>query len=239
MANARLPRYVEIEEALRQQIAEARAGDAIPSESELALRYGVSRMTARQAVRALEADGLVYRVPGSGTFASGNEAHRPMGVLRSFTEDMRERGVSVTSKVLEAGWIDPDPRTQADLALTPTSRAIRVVRVRLGDGVPMALEKVTLPSRCSFLLDCDLAASSLHQLLLDHDIVPTEATGDLVAAGADADDAKNLKVRKGSPLLVERRTIVDQNGRRIERTETRYVGSKYVFDVHLRRPEAS
>jgi GntR family transcriptional regulator len=192
-------------------------------------------MTARQAVTALEMDGLVYRVPGSGTFASGNEAHRPLGVLRSFTEDMAERGVTVTSRVLESGWVQPDAKTRADLALTPKSRAVRVVRVRLGDGDPMALESVVLPPRCSFVLDEDLATHSLHQLLRDRGIVPHEAVGGLVAAAADAHDVKHLRIAKGSPLLVERRRIVDEHGEPMESTETRYVGSRYVFDVRLRR----
>lgn len=235
MARARLPRYLQIELELRDVLSRAVAGDPIQSESELAQQFGVSRMTARQAVTALENDGLVYRVPGSGTFASGNEAHRPLGVLRSFTEDMAERNVAVTSRVLEAGWISPDARTRADLALTPRSRAVRVVRVRLGDGDPMALESVVLSPRCSFVLDSDLATHSLHQLLRERGIVPAEATGGLVAAAADARDVEHLDVPEGSPLLVERRRIVDAHGEPMESTETRYVGSRYVFDVHLRR----
>jgi GntR family transcriptional regulator len=235
MAQARMPRYVEIAQELRQLLAEGRAGDPIPSEAELSTRFGVSRMTARQAVKSLEADGLVYRVPGSGTYGSGREARRTMGILQSFTEDMRGRGISVSSRVIEAAWIEPDPETCAELGLTAGSRAVRVVRVRLGDGVPLALESVALPPRCSFVLDHDLARGSLHRLLEDRGIIPTEAFGTLVAAHANRDDARYLGIPAGSALLVERRRIDDQHGERIEATQTKYVGDKYVFDIHLSR----
>lgn len=240
MASPRPPRYVVIEKELREKLARARAGDPLPSESELSTRFGVSRMTARQAVKSLEAEGLVYRIPGSGTFASGTEAHRTMGVLRSFTDELQRRGAAVSSRVLAAEWCDPDAETLASLTLQPGSRAIRIRRVRLADGEPLALETVNLPPRCSFVLAHDLARNSLHQLLEDHGITPTEAVGTLVAAAADEDDARHLGVEVGLPLLVEHRQISDQHGDRMESTETRYVGSKYVFDVHLRRanPEA-
>jgi GntR family transcriptional regulator len=235
MASPRPPRYVVIENDLRERLTHARPGDPLPSETELSTRFGVSRMTARQAVKSLEAEGLLYRIPGSGTFASGGAAHRTMGVLRSFTDELQRRGATVSSRVLAAEWFEPAPEVLADLALQPGSRAVRVRRVRLADGEPLAIETVALPPRCSFVLGHDLAAGSLHRLLTDRGIEPTEAVGTLVATGADADDARHLDIDVGVPLMVERRRIVDQHGERVESTETRYVGSKYVFDVHLRK----
>jgi len=85
--------------------------------------------------------------------------------------------------------------------------------------------------------ESDLTSSSLHALLEERGIVPTEAFGTLVAAGATSQDASRLGIEVGAPMLVERRRIDDQHGTRIESTETRYVGSEYVFDVHLRRPD--
>jgi len=237
VAGASSPRYVEIANALRQQALRTPAGRPMPSESELAATFGVSRMTARQAVKALQAEGLVYRVPGAGTFSSGTEKHRAMGQLRSFTRDMTEKGHQVRSQVLTAEWFEPTAEEAADLALSPQSRAIRIDRVRYADDTPMALEKVRLAPRCSFVLTHDLAVSSMHAIMEERDIIPTEAFGTLVAASADPEDAARLGVDVGSPLLVERRQIDDQHGTRIESTETRYVGSEYVFDVHLRRPQ--
>jgi GntR family transcriptional regulator len=237
MPGASVPLYLEIAQELRRRVKEVRAGEALPSETDLALQFGVSRMTARQAVKSLEAEGLLYRVPGSGTFASGREAHRAMGELRSFTSEMNEKGLVVRSKVLEADWIVPDAATRAELGLSLQTRAVRILRIRYANDVAMAVERVTLSARCSFVLDHDLNDNSLHALLEERGIIPTEAFGTLVAARAEEHDAEHLGVEIGSPLLVERRRIHDQHGTRIESTETRYAGEEYVFDVHLRRPD--
>jgi len=90
------------------------AGELLPSELELAAQFGVSRMTARQAVKSLQPEGLVYRVPGSGTFSSGYEKHRAMSELRSFTSEMLGKGRSVRSQVIHADWINPDSATTAE-----------------------------------------------------------------------------------------------------------------------------
>lgn len=238
MARVGRPRYVEISEDLRRRLKGASAGDPLPSETELSLQFGVSRLTARQAVKVLEAEGIVYRVAGSGTFATGSEAHRTISELRSFTEEMGLRGIKVSSRVLECGWAAPEGKVRADLQLAQGARAIRIARVRLGDGVPMAVEVAHLHPRCSFLLDFDLSSMSLHALLEARGIVPTQAAGTLVALAADATDSELLDIPVGSPLLVERRQIDDQDGVRLESTETRYVGSMYVFDVNLRRAAA-
>lgn len=233
------PRYVAIADDLRGRLEGAIAGDPLPSEAELSQQFGVSRLTARQAVKVLEAEGRVYRVAGSGTFATGSEAHRTMSELRSFTEEMRLRGITVTSRMLDSRWTVPDVRVRADLELAEGAKAIRVCRVRLGDGAPMALETAYLHPRCSFVLDFDLSALSLHALLEARGIVPTQAAGTLVAVGAGEADSALLEIPLGSPLLVEQRRIDDQHGVRLESTETRYVGSKYVFDVSLRRTATS
>ena len=236
MARHGQPRYVEIADGLRRQLNGAKAGDPVPSETELAAQSGVSRLTARQAVKLLEAEGLVYRVAGSGTFATGGRgAHRTMGELRSFTEEMRQRGISVASRVLEQGWDAPDAGVRADLELAEGSRVVRIARVRLGNGKPLAVETAQLHPRCSFLLDFDLSTMSMHALLEARGIVPTQAIGTLVVVAAGERDSELLEIEEGSPVLVERRRIVDQHGSRIESTETRYVGPMYVLDIQLQR----
>ena len=92
----------EIEAWLRDQVVGGREGDSLPSEAELAEKFSVSRMTARQAVQSLAAEGLVYRQRGSGTFIASQPLHRHSGQLMSFTDDMRRRGMVASSKLLSA-----------------------------------------------------------------------------------------------------------------------------------------
>lgn len=228
-------KYVLIASSLRRELESASPGDRIASEPELATRFGVSRLTARQAVRLLQDEGLLYRVPGSGTFASGRTGHRTMGVLQSFTDEMRSRNIETYSRVIEAVFCDADAAIREQLRVARNSRVFRIKRIRFGDGTAMALETTVLHPRCEFVQYVDLSHSSLYGVLEAHNIVPTEAHGSLVADSASREDCAALGIAMGSPLLIERRVVEDQHGWRFETSETRYVGSRYILDVNLKR----
>ena len=227
------PRYVAIEQELRRQVSGAEPGDPLPSEAELCGRFGVSRMTTRQAVGQLERDGLVYRVPGRGTFVAQRRIHRRMGRLLSFTDEMALRGVRPSSLILDAALVDGSLDDVTALHLAPGTRVVVVRRVRLADGVPIALERAVVVPSCAGVLDVDLAAGSLHAALVERGRVPTVARGTLVAQPATDADSTLLDVPAGAPLLVERRVVHDQDDHPVECTETRYVGERYVFDIEL------
>jgi GntR family transcriptional regulator len=236
VAQPGVPKYLVIEQALRDLVAKAAVGDALPSETELSERFAVSRMTARQAVKGLESEGLVYRVPGRGTFASGRRIHRSMGRLRSFTAEMKSRGARPSSRVLAAEITLGLQSQLADLDLAPRSKVVVVERLRLADGVPMALERSVFPPACAELIQADLAAGSLHEVLTTLGWIPTRAVGTLVAQSASPDEATLLGIGPGAALLVERRRVFDQYDRPLDATESRYVGDRYVFDVDLAGP---
>ncbi|MBE1489680.1 GntR family transcriptional regulator [Plantactinospora soyae] len=236
---ATTPAYQVIERELRQMIAEAKPGDHLPSDAELCERFGVSRMTARQAVQRLAADGLLYRVSGSGTFVAQVPVHRRMNTLLSFTDEMRRRGLTASSVVLDARVRTGVGNEVLALRLPPRSAVVAIRRLRLADNVPMAVEQVRLPAVCAGVLTADLASTSLFTALERIGRVPTLAYGTLTAAAADADEADLLGVAVGAPLLVEQRTIHDQSEAPLEFTESRYVGGRYLFDVELlRQPPA-
>ena len=69
-----LPRYRQIEQALRERIATLRPGERLPSDAELCREFGVSRMTARNAMQRLAEEGLVTRDPGA---AASSRSRRP------------------------------------------------------------------------------------------------------------------------------------------------------------------
>jgi GntR family transcriptional regulator len=235
MVRARTPRYVVIEEHLRELVAAGEPGDPLPSDSELCERFNVSRMTARQAVLRLVNEGAIYRVPGSGSFIADRHIHRGMNRLLSFTEDMTARGRVVTSRVLNAGLRAGAADELRALHLTPADRVVAVTRVRLADGIPLALERAVLPPTSAPILQADLATSSMHELVRELGREPTKARGSLTAVTATPLEAELLAVKVGAGLLVERRTILDQQGAPMEYTETSYVGERYLFDVILER----
>ena len=224
-------RYREIERFLRSQVEGARPGAPLPSEAELCERFSVSRMTVRQALQELTNDGLVERRRGQGTFVAHRPVHRRPGVFLSFTEEMNRRGVQASSRLLSAGMDDPRRSEALDLGLAPGSQVLRVVRVRLADGVPVALEDAALVPELGGVLEEDLAVGSLHSALERRGVVATRATGTITARLARASETALLDLAPQSALLVELRILFDQEGRVLERTETRYAADRYVIDV--------
>jgi GntR family transcriptional regulator len=227
-----VPRYHEIEQALRERIAQLQPDDRLPSDTQLCQEFGVSRMTARNAVARLAQEGVVYRVPGRGTFVAHSAVHRQADTLLSFSDEMRRKGRSPSSRLLERDVRTPSTDEQRLLRLSPHSNVAVLTRVRLADGEPVALERAVLDARVVARLDTDqLEKGSLHRALLELGRVPTAGTASLGAAVADSAEGLLLDVPDGSPLLVERRVIVDQNGIPIELTESRYVADRYGIDV--------
>jgi GntR family transcriptional regulator len=224
-----VPRYLEIEQALRTRAAALEPHEPLPSESQLCEEFGVSRMTARAAVQRLVQDGLVYRVPGRGTFVAAPRANRTAGHILSFSDEMRRKGRAPSSRVIERRQRQATDEEERRLRVTDV---ILLRRVRLADGKPVALERAVFPAaRVAEALDADLERRSLFETLVTSGLVPTSGSATLAAEAATAEDARLLRVRRGTPLLVERRLIRDQDGEPLEWTESRYVGSRYGIDV--------
>jgi GntR family transcriptional regulator len=226
-----VPRYFEIEQSLRERAAGLQPDSPLPSEAQLCEEFGVSRMTARAAVQRLVQDGLVYRIPGRGTFVASSRANRTAGHILSFSDEMRRKGRTPTSRVIEHRRRRASAEEQRRLGV---SEVVVLRRVRLADGKPLAVERAVFPAeRVGAALDGDLERRSLFQTLVSAGLVPTTGTAALSAEAASAEDARLLRMRKGAPLLVERRLIHDQDGNPLEWTESRYVGSRYGIDVEF------
>lgn len=226
-------RYQEIEAWLREIIVAGRPGQALPSEVEIAANFEVSRMTARQAVLNLMREGLVDRRRGAGTFIADNPLHRREGVLLSFSEDMKRRGLKPSSTMISSKKEIATSEDRNALGLKDPSSVIVIKRIRIADGTPLALERVALLTQCAAVLNEDLENGSLHDGLRKIGFQPTVASGWLKARLATAQEARKLDLPSKSPLLVETRVIEDVNGLPIEHTETAYAANRYVVDIKL------
>jgi GntR family transcriptional regulator len=226
------PRYREIEQAIRQRLSKLTPGAELPSDAELCEEFGVSRMTARHAMNRIAQEGLVYRIPGRGTFVGDAPTHRRANSLLSFSNEMRRQGRAPSSRVLGRALRPPTREEAVRLQLKLGEKLLWLRRVRLADGHPIAVESVRLNRRAAAaLLAADLERESLHAVLVRTGLLPTRGRATISCEAATADDARWLKMRKGDPMLVERRIILDQHGRPLEFTESRYPSDRYALDV--------
>jgi GntR family transcriptional regulator len=229
------PMYVQLKAAI---VADIVAGhyqphQQLPSERELCQRYDVSRMTVRQALIELAREGAVYTRIGKGTFVSALSAPQadkpvPRGV-RSFSREVRACGCSPSSRVLEATVVPAPAAAAHALQIAPESDTILLVRVRLADGGPRALETVFLPfERVPDLLRHDFRSESLCDVL-EHTytmaLVQTEQT--VEAALADAREADVLALRLPAAVLKVQRLIQRQDGPPIAFALATYCGDYY------------
>lgn len=225
------PRYFAIEQWLRDLIARSDPGDGLPSESDLCEQFEVSRMTARHAMQRLVQEGLVYRVPGRGSFVANPAVHRQATKLVSFTAEMLRRGRTPSSTIVAFGARPPRPEERASLKLTDAADIVEVHRTRLADGIALAHERAILAPSCAVLLHEDIEGTSLHLLLRKLGFRPTRGRATLGAEPATAEDAELLGVEPESPMLVERRLIFDQRDKPLEYTASRYAADRYRLEV--------
>src|SRR3569623_1635463 len=137
-------------------------GEALPSERDLAARVDMSRVTVRKAVQHLVRDGLLVQRHGSGTYVAPqpNRVEQSLSRLTSFTEDMTRRGMLVRSIWLDRGIYAPTAEETLALGLSATDDVARISRLRLSGDMPLAIERVALPSR--LLPDPDAVGTSLY-----------------------------------------------------------------------------
>ncbi len=234
MAISGLPHYRQIELALRERLEAMPPGERLPSDDELCREFGVSRMTARNAMQRLAEDGLVQRIPGRGTFSVAPPAHRYADRLLAFSHEMVRLGRTPSSRLLALEMRPSTPAEARSLGLRPTEPVVVVRRVRQADGTPIAVETAVLVRRTAgVVMSADLESGSLHDALAQAGLHLRRGNATITAEPASLEDVRLLGVSKGAPLLVERRVIADIQGRSIEATESRYPGDRYALDVRF------
>jgi GntR family transcriptional regulator len=219
-------KHVQVREYVRALIQDLPEGAPAPSERGLMQHFGVARMTVRQAIDALVAEGLLERAPAKGTFVSKNP--RPMSRPLSFSEDARARGWTTTTETLQSGLGQAGPGVAKALGITPGDAVIHWRRRRLLDGVPLCYQDVYLNE---ILLPGFLQTGlpdSLYSVLAARGLRPTAAEDQFTADLANVADAELLDLAEGDPVLRHsRRGLVGEAV--IELSRTVFAGSRYTW----------
>ena len=227
-----LPLYQQLQRALRAAIENGGldADDALPAERDLAVQFGVSRITVRKAIDGLVGEGLLVRYHGSGTFVRP-KVEKNFSKLTSFSEDMRARGRKPHSVWLQRAAGTVTPEEALALRLSPGTPVYRFHRIRFADDVPMAIEYATVVASC--LPSVDAVKTSLYEALEQAGNRPVRALQRLRAVLLTAEQAERLGAKeRDAGLLVERLGFLADR-RAVEFSQSFYRGDIYDFVAEL------
>ncbi len=236
------PAYQTLRDQIRDDIAAGhyRDGARLPTESELVARHGLSRQTVRRAFQDLVAEGVVFRVPGRGTYASerGRRYLRQLGSI----EDLMSLSDDTTMEVLVGlrRGVDVDAASRLRL---DDDVVYSVVFRRLHDGVPFVLTTVHLVpsvaqplSESQALADGAVGTHTVIGLLEPHLADPiAEAAQSITVAPADDIVANAVGCQAGHPMLRVDRLYSDSSGRPVELSVSHFLPEQYTYRVTLRR----
>lgn len=216
-----VPAHTRIEQWLTTAIGRGDlvTGDRLPREDDLAALLGVSRMTLRQALGALEGRGTVVRKTGrsGGTFVSEPRIECDLTGLAGFTEQLRRANVRAGARLVSARTLPANAQVAAALGIERGAPVHEVVRVRTARREPLALERSLFPA-ASFpdLLDQRLTGSLYELLTRRYGQAPHTADEVLEPVAAREDEAQLLKVDVHTPLMLIERTAYTAAGLPVE-----------------------
>jgi len=221
--------------ALKREIASGRfaESDVLPGERELSEMLDVSRTTLRRAIAGLVDEGVLAHRHGAGTFVRRKPPHveQPLSRLTSFTEDMALRGLAASSRVIEEGTFLPTPEEAMMLGVGPGESVYRLSRLRLADGVPMAIDYAAVPLK--FLDRAHTAEDSLYATLEQAGFRPVRALQRMRAIIIAEAEAELLEIEPGSPALDIQRIAYIGDGRCVEFTRSFYRSDTFDFVAEL------
>ena len=222
--------YLRVLEALRQDVLALAPGSAAPSETELAARHGVSRMTARNAVLVLRQEGLLYVVRGRGVYVARRKldlhgTRAPLG----FTEMARQHGLTPSSRLLRFDRGAADSTLASRLGLEAGDPVFFVERLRFADAAPMCHELTAVPvAVCPTLFRRNLAADSLYRILVhDHGHALSGYSEEVEAGAAGRTMARLFRIAAADPVLIARRVVYGKQGKPVEWTLGTYRADRY------------
>lgn len=232
------PMYAQVSDILAAEIesgARQHEGPQLPSESALAQEFKISRVTVRQALKRLEARGLIYSEQGRGYFKTANRMGGVSG-FHSFTREVRKAGDTPGAVVLECRIVDQlPPEMQSHLKVqNPDNVALFYLkRIRTINSKPVALEDAYLPvNMYPGIEELSLGEGSLYSQIEDRwGIVPawTDALFEPVAASEE--QAAALQISVGSPLLTAWRVTMTENDQVVEYVKSTYRGGDFMLHV--------
>lgn len=235
-----IPYYQQLAELLRHEISMKQAEGELyqlPSENELAAQHGLSRATVRHALDLLEREGWIYRQKGVGSFAPVRRVEQDLTQLVSTTEDMRRRGWSLVTQVLDLRQVPAPPHVAQALEIPQDAPVYELCRLRVVNNTPLSIQDAYLPvALCPNLGENDLTGSLYRLLETRYGVRLWTGQEILRARGATVREAQLLGIPEGAPVMYAERVTYAADGVPAEYLEAVWRGDRYDFKVTLARP---
>ena len=212
--NSEVAMYKQLIQLILSQIegGELKAGDKIPSESELVARYNISRVTVRAALKSLEEDEVLIRSQGKGTFVAAPRARYNADDQIGFTKSCLLAGRQPSTRLVKRELVYPSNSTRQFLGTQEDEKVIMTERLHSADGKPISIETNYYAKALDFILEEDLNGSLFELLEQKHHIAVQHSTRTLEVCLAIPNEAKLLGLRRGAPLLLFKDKVVDRKG---------------------------
>lgn len=226
------PLYIQIANNIRSYIAEHNmtAGETLPPERDLCKMTGTSRVTIRKALNKLADDKIVQRRQGAGTFILPRVEHLGSN-LSGFTGNALNQGLNPQAIWIMKTYGHPTAEEAEILKISQNDKVIRLGRVRLSNGHPLAIEHAVVPAR--LLPDITEISESLYNAMATQGNRPVKGTQRVRASLANPTEAGLLSVAENSEVLrIERRTYLHDDTP-IELTRSTYRGDHYDIVMNL------
>lgn len=237
-----VPLYYQIRRGLLDHLRSGalKSGEMIPSEEEISSQLGVSRMTARQAIKSLCELGVAYSLRGKGTFVSGIKFEKNFRQVLSFTEEMHQRGRRPWTKPLSFTIASAQGEAAEALQLSRGEKVVSLRRVRFANSSPMGIEWSRIPlALCPDIVQKFDPRASLYQTLAEQYGIHIVLADETIEAGlANVAEGRLLEIPKSSPVFLFTRISYLHEGRPAEYVKSTYRADRYKIVNRLTRPKS-
>jgi GntR family transcriptional regulator len=226
------PYYVQIKTYLKKLAAEKAPHESMPSETQLATMFQVSRGTVKQAVMDLVYEGVLYRKQGKGTFVAPQRFTRSFQRLPSFTDDIRRTGCNVGVRVLSLKRLAPTPYLQALFGLPQDAGVLKVKRLVSMDNSPIVIVTSYLNPDIYPTLQADELGDSLYEALRKkYGVVPVKAQDTYSIVEISPHTAELLDCEKNASVCFSRRVAFLSSGKPVEYVESFIRSDRFQLEV--------
>lgn len=230
------PLYAQVKEILLKEIKAGKYKEKIPTEKKLQEMFSVSRITIRQAVDELVAEGYLVRERAKGTRIIQKKISENMDSLRNFSNEMKSKNIQYQLHDLEIKVIKANAKVAEALEIEENSNVFYLRKVYYTEGAPFCSIYSYLPSYLNLSIDEEIYKKSLYEYLeREKNIIVSKSYEDIEVGFADENLGRELGIKPGSAVLFRSRRSFDQNDNHVEYTLSYYRAEKYKYSLVLKK----